>query len=85
MYIKKTYYINDTKLMHRNRNKMRKNVFIYEDMKNIVQNKGQSFSEFCFAVVTMAIEKMENRKLPYIKNSDRLILNKIRMCISSNT
>jgi hypothetical protein len=69
-------------LLARNRNKKRVNVFFYEGMLNIMRSTGYSASEFAFACSVMAIEAMNGCKLPYIKKSDRLILNNIRVCIT---
>jgi hypothetical protein len=71
-------------LIARNRTKKRVNVYLYEAMLNIMRTTGCSASEFCFACSVMAIEKMNNFKLPFITKTDRLILNKIRVCIAHN-
>jgi hypothetical protein len=69
-------------LLARNKNKKRVNVFFYEGMLNIMRSTGYSASEFAFACSAMAIEAMNGYKLPYIKDSDRLILRNIRVCIT---
>lgn len=71
-------------LLARNKTKKRVNVYLYEGMMNIMRTTGCSASEFVFACSAMAIEAMNKEKLPFITGKDRLILNKIRVCISHN-
>ena len=71
-------------LLARNKTKKRCNDFMYEAMRNIMQQATGSASEFAFACSVMAIEK-RNGKLPFVTDQDRLILNKIKVWISSNT
>lgn len=71
-------------LLARNRTKKRVNVYMYEAMLNIMRSTGCSASEFAFACSVMAIGAMNKKRLPFITESDRLILNKIRVCITHN-
>ena len=57
---------------------------MYEGMRNIMAMATGSASEFAFACSAMAIEARNKEKLPFITESDRLIINKIRVWITSN-
>jgi hypothetical protein len=70
-------------LIARNRNKKRCNVYYYEAMGNIARSLGFTASEFAFGCMALAMKAMK-RDMPYLKNDDELILNKLRVCISSN-
>lgn len=70
-------------LLARNKVKVQHKTYLYEGMKNIILEKGFTVSEFMFGCTLMAIEKMNNRKLEYVKDSDILILNNIRRAITA--
>jgi len=83
--VKNIYDINDTKLIHRNRNKVQQKTYIYEDMKEIIRLDTMfTVSQFMFATSAMTIEVIKGYRLPYIKDSDRLIFNNLRRAISHN-
>ena len=69
-------------LLARNRNKKRCNVYYYEAMGNIARELGFTASEFLFGCAAMAMKAMK-RNMPYLKKEDELILNKLRVCITS--
>ena len=60
----------------RNRTKRRCNDFM--------QCASGSASEFAFACSVMAIEEHNKKPLQFVTDSDRLIINKIRVWITSN-
>ncbi len=68
----------------RNRTKRRCNDFMYEAMRTIMQCASGSASEFAFACSVMAIEEHNKKPLQFVTDSDRLIINKIRVWITSN-
>jgi hypothetical protein len=71
-------------LLARNRTKRRHNDFMYEAMRTIMAAATGSASEFAFACSVMAIEARNRIRLPFVTDSDRLIINKIRVWITQN-
>lgn len=69
-------------LIARNRTKKRCNVYYYEAMGNIARAKGFTASEFAFGCMAIAMLKT-GCSMPYLKNSDWRIINRLRVCISS--
>ena len=67
----------------RNRTKRRCNDFMYEAMRNMMTVPTNSASEFAFACTAMALEE-KHGKLLFVTDSDRLIINKILVWITSN-
>ena len=67
----------------RNRTKRRCNDFMYEAMRAMMTVATGSASEFAFACTVMALEK-KHGKLLVVTESDRLIINEIRVWITSN-
>jgi hypothetical protein len=55
---------------------------MYEAMRNIMQSATGSASEFAFACSAMAIERKVG-KLTFLTEADRLIIQKIRVWITS--
>ena len=68
-------------LLARNKIKIQHKIYLYESMKNIISENGFTISQWMFGCGLMGIEAMNNMQLPYVKNSDRLILNNIRRAI----
>jgi hypothetical protein len=68
-------------LLARNRTKRRCNVYYYEAMGNIARANGFTASEFAFGCMAMAMIAMRC-KMDFLTERDRLILNKIRMCLT---
>ena len=71
----------DEILLARNKIKLQHKIYLYEGMKNIIVENGFTISQWMFGCGLMAIEAMNKIQLPYVKSSDRLILNNIRRAI----
>ena len=71
-------------LIARNRTKKRCNVFYYEAMGNIARANGFTASEFLFGCGAMAMQAM-GCKMDFLTDKDKLILKKLRVCISHKT
>jgi len=70
-------------LLARNKVKLQHKTYLYEGMKNIILANNFTVSEFMFGCTLMAIEKMNNTRLGFITEKDRLILRDLRRAITA--
>lgn len=69
-------------ILARNRVKLQHKTYLYEGMKNIILANNFTVSEFMFGCTLMAIEKMNNARLEFVTEKDRLILRDLRRAIT---
>ena len=70
-------------LLSRNRTKRRCSVYYYEAMGNLARSLNMTASEFFFGCGALALIKC-GKDMGFLKDSDKLILNRIRVCMSYN-